>query len=70
MPKFKITVDTGFSGCEHVDEVVYDDAQWQTLTEEERQKALIDAIRETINNFISAWWEEMPDTIEVEENGL
>lgn len=40
MPKIKLFCNTGFAGASHNDEEYVDDAFWNSLTEEEKEKYL------------------------------
>lgn len=59
MKRFLITVDTGFSGADHEEEVEFEDSEWAAMTEEQRNSALWDAVQDTINNNVSGSWEEL-----------
>jgi hypothetical protein len=59
MKRFLITVDTGFSGANHEEEVEYEDDEWEGMSEKERDSALWDAVQDVINNNVSGSWEEL-----------
>lgn len=61
MPRFKITVDTGFPGCDHIDEADFDDDEWAAMTEEQRENALHEARCQAVWNFIDVWSEEITE---------
>ena len=61
MKRFRIVVDTGFPGADHYDEVTFADSEWESMSETERENELIQSCQDTINNYISAYWEEIPD---------
>lgn len=61
MPKFKVTVDTGYPGADHFDEFSIPDDEWSEMTEEEQEKAKSDAMSASVWNFIDVWCEEVVD---------
>lgn len=52
MPRIKLCVNTGFAGSKHVDYIDIDDAEWDLLSEEERDKQLDLLAVEFMNNHI------------------
>lgn len=59
MKRFRITVETGYVGAQHEDEVEFEDEHWEGLSEEERTSSLEECVQTLISNHIEGSWEEL-----------
>ncbi|TWC17116.1 hypothetical protein FBY06_11836 [Pseudomonas sp. SJZ085] len=61
--KIKLFVGTGFAGCAHRDEEFVDRAEWEAMSEQQREQYLDDAATDYLHNCVeySAWVEEEDD---------
>jgi hypothetical protein len=61
MPKFKLIVETGFPGAQHEGEVEFPQEYWESLSKEQREKALNQEARDFMHERIECYWEEAED---------
>jgi hypothetical protein len=57
--RFRVVVDTGFSGAQHEDEAEFTDEEWEDMTEDERRQALDQACQDAVWNHIETYTEEI-----------
>lgn len=59
MKRFLIKVETGYVGATHEDEVEFEDATWEAMSEDERTSALEQECQALMENNIETYWEEL-----------
>lgn len=59
MKRFRVIVDTGFSGAVHEDEAEFTDEEWEAMSKADQADALTQACQDAINNHIEAYTEEI-----------
>ena len=50
--KIKLYIDTGFAGCKHEDVAEVDRAEWEAMSDEDREKHLQEEARDFLANHI------------------
>jgi len=61
MPKFKVTINTGFANAYHEDEFEIDQEELDELTETEREALIDECARDVMFNHIGYDWEQVDD---------
>jgi len=61
--KIRLSVETGFANCKHVDHEEVDRAEWEAMTEKQREEYLNQAAMDYLFNCVesSAWVVEEGD---------